>query len=132
MRIVAMVSREGCDAHTGAYIWGDDSYPVDSLPLRLWLFDDGVYVVDALDPYRSLIGSRIETIAASPIEDVIAAVDPLIPRDNEWTVRNLTPRYLLIPQVLSGVGIPAGATVALSTVSRIRNRDDDRCRLLSQ
>src|SRR4051812_25509311 len=24
MRVVAMVSRQGCDAHTGAYVWGDD------------------------------------------------------------------------------------------------------------
>jgi hypothetical protein len=116
MRVVAMVSGEGCDAHTGAYVWGDDSYPVDSLPLRLWLFDDGVYVVDALDPYRSLIGSRIETIAGTPTANVITAVEPLIPRDNEWTVRNLTPRYVLIPQVLSGVGIPADTTVTVSTL----------------
>ena len=116
MRIVAMVSREGCDAHTGAYVWGDDSFAVDSLPLRLWLFDDGIYVVDALDPFRSLIGSRVVSIAGVPTADVITAVEPLIPRDNEWTVRNLTARYLLIPQVLSGVGIPAGASVAVSTL----------------
>src|SRR4029077_10676201 len=38
LRIVAMVSATGCDAHTGAYIWGSGTYPVDSLPFRLWLF----------------------------------------------------------------------------------------------
>ena len=38
LRIVAMVSADGCDAHTGAFIWGTGTYPVDSLPLRLWLF----------------------------------------------------------------------------------------------
>ena len=58
MRTVALVSSNGCDAHTGAYVWGDGHYPVSSMPLRLWLFDDGVYIVDALDPYIDLIGDR--------------------------------------------------------------------------
>ena len=45
-----MVSADGCDAHTGAYVWGNGTYPLDSMPLRLWLFDEGVYIVDALPP----------------------------------------------------------------------------------
>src|SRR5690349_1469001 len=59
LRIVAMVSAKGCDAHTGAFIWGTGKYPVDSLPLRLWLFPNGeggddVVIVDALPPYTDL------------------------------------------------------------------------------
>src|SRR4029079_15479981 len=29
LRIVAMVSAKGCDAHTGAFVWGTGTYPVD-------------------------------------------------------------------------------------------------------
>src|SRR5262245_28667802 len=87
LRIVAMVSAKGCDAHTGAFIWGTGTYPVDSLPLRLWLFDDDVVVVDALAPYQGLIGLRIDTINSHPIAELLASLDPLIPRDNEQTVR---------------------------------------------
>ena len=88
LRIVALVSRAGCDAHTGAYVWGSGTYPVDSLPLRLWLFpgeadSDQVVVVDALPPYEALVGSRIEAIEGHPIADVIAAIDPIVPRDKE-------------------------------------------------
>jgi hypothetical protein len=122
LRIVAMVSAAGCDSHTGAYIWGSGTYPVDSLPLRLWLFPkdsgadgDEVVVVDALPPYAALIGARIVRIEGHPIADVLAAIDPIVPRDNAQTVRLLTPRFLLIPQVLRGLGLAdAGAlTVAL-------------------
>ena len=113
LRIVAMVSAEGCDAHTGAFIWGTGTYPVESLPLRLWLFDGEVAVVGALPPYEGLIGRRIDTIDGHPIADVLAALDPLIPRDNDQTVRLLTPRYLLIPQVLRGLGM-ADASGAVS------------------
>ena len=74
LRIAALVSRAGCDAHTGGYIWANamrfPAYAVDSLPMRLWLFggEDGdeVVVVDALPPYEALVGSRIDTIEGHP------------------------------------------------------------------
>jgi hypothetical protein len=113
LRIVAMVSADGCDAHTGAFIWGTGTYPVDSLPLRLWLFGDEVVIVDALAPYQSLVGSRIDTLDGLSIAEVIGEVTPLIPRDNDQTVRLLLPRYLLVPQVLRGLGIAGDGDVTL-------------------
>ena len=104
--IVALVSAGGRDAHTGLYPWSpDSSYPAHSLPLRLWLFPDGLHVVDALPPYEDLIGARLDTIAEHPVDEVLAALDPLIPRDNDATVRLLTPRYVLMPEVLHGLGL---------------------------
>lgn len=105
LRIVAMVSAGGCDAHTGAYVWGSGAYPLESMPFRLWLFGDDVDIVAALAPYEDLVGKRIVTIEGHPIADVLAALDPLVPRDNEQTVRLLMPRFLLIPQVLRGLGL---------------------------
>lgn len=106
LRIVAQLSASGRDGHTGAFIWGTDSaYPVHSLPLRLWSFADGLYVVDALPPYEGLIGSRVDAIAGRPVGEVQAAIEPLVPRDNDETVVLLTPRFLLIPEVLHGLGI---------------------------
>lgn len=121
LRVVAMVSAAGCDAHTGAYVWGSGTYPLDSLPLRLWLFPDEtgrngdeVVVVDALPPYESLIGSRIAAVEGHPIADVIATIDPIVPRDNAQTVRLLMPRFLLIPQVLRGLGLADTGPVTLA------------------
>ena len=103
LRVVALVSAGGCDAHTGAYVWGSGSYALDSMPLRLWMFGDDVDVVAALAPYQELVGKRIVSIEGHPIADVLEAIDPLVPRDNEQTVRLLTPRFLLIPQILRGL-----------------------------
>ena len=119
LRIVAMVSAAGCDAHTGAYVWGSGTYPVDSMPLRLWLFEnedgtDEVVVVDALPPYEDLIGARIDTIEGHPTADVMAAVDPIVPRDNAQTVRLLMPRFLLIPQVLRGLDLADDGAISLA------------------
>jgi hypothetical protein len=113
LRIVAMVSARGCDAHTGAYIWGGDAYPVESLPLRLWWFDEGVVIVDALPAYRDLVGARIESMGGRAMPEILAVVDPLVPRDNDATVRLLMPRFLLIPQVLRGLGVIGSGDVRL-------------------
>jgi hypothetical protein len=113
LRIVAMVSSAGCDAHTGAYVWGSGTYPVDSLPLRLWLFGDDVVIVDALAPYRDVIGWRVDAVAGRPIGDVVAALDPIVPRDNAETVRLLLPRFLLIPQILRGLGLAGDGSIEL-------------------
>jgi hypothetical protein len=119
LRIVAMVSAMGCDAHTGMYIWGIGTYPVDSLPLRLWLFDEGLFIVDALPPYTDLIGSRVDAIEGRATSEVIEAVDPLIPQDNVATVRLVMPRFLLMPQVLRGLGLADAGAVDL----RVRPTD---------
>ena len=110
-RIAALVSAKGCDGHTGVFMWGTGTYAVESLPLRLWLFGDDVVVVDALAPHEDLIGATIESIEGMAIADVRTALDPLIPRDNDQTVRLLTPRYLLIPQVLRGIGLQNDSSV---------------------
>ena len=123
MRIVAMVSANGCDAHTGAYVWGGGTYAVDSLPLRLWAFDEGLVVVDALPPYRELIGWRIDTMNKKTVADVFAAVTPLVPRDNDTTVRLLLPRFVIIPQVLRGIGIAGAGPVDLSLSRGQEHRD---------
>ena len=117
LRIVAMVSAHGCDAHTGAFIWGTGTYPVESLPLRLWLFPtelaDSLVIVDALPPYEDLVGSTIDTIDGVEELQVREALASVVPRDNDWTFRLLVPRYALIPQVLRGLGIAEDGPVSL-------------------
>ena len=119
LHVVAMVSSHGCDAHTGAFVWGTGTYPVDSLPLRLWLFRnsdgvDDVVIVDALPAYEGLIGATIDAVDGVPLSDALRRLDPLIPRDNAQTVRLLTPRFLLIPQILRGIGVGDGGDVTLT------------------
>jgi hypothetical protein len=108
LKIVAAISAEGRDGHTGVFIWGKGTYPVHSLPLRLWTFSDGLYIVDALPPYEGLVGSRVDSVAGLKTADVVQALDPLIPRDNPETVTLLAPRYLLVPEVLHGLGLLNG------------------------
>jgi hypothetical protein len=109
MRVFALVSAGGRDAHTGLYAWGYGTYPLHALPIQAWLFDDGPHVVAALPPHQDLVGQRIVAVAGVPVKDVLARLEPLAPRDNAMTVRLLLPRFLVLAEALHGVGITADA-----------------------
>ncbi len=130
LRVVALVSAAGCEGHTGAFVWGAGTYPVDSLPLRLWLFGPDLVVVDALAPYRSLIGSRIDAIDGHPTSAVLAAIASLVPHDNAQTIRLVSPRLVLIPQVLRGLGLaddgPISLRVSPAKTPRAKSSGDRR------
>jgi hypothetical protein len=122
VRVVAMVSAAGCDAHTGAFIWGSGTYPVESLPFRLWLFPgeltDQLTIVDALPPYQGLIGSHIDSIEGHQEPDIRQALAPLIPRENDQSIRLLAPRFILIAQVLRGLRLADAGPITLGLTAR--------------
>ncbi len=99
MGLVAMLSREGRDGHQIAF--PSDGGPM--LPLRIFEFTDGVFVTDALDD--TLVGARITAVEGRPIDEVLAALDPLVARDSPATVPWFRPFYFLRADVLEGLGI---------------------------
>lgn len=107
--LVAMLSREGRDGHQIAF--PSDGSPM--LPLRVFEFTDGVFVTDALD--ATLVGARITAVEGHPIDEVLAALDPLVARDSPATVPWFRPFYFLRADVLEGLGIVGDdAAVTLS------------------
>jgi len=104
MRLVAKLGTGGRDGHTGVWPWLNERL-LRRLPLRLWEFPDGVYVTGATSAYRDLVGSRITAVEGTPIDRVLAAVEPLVPRDNPTTVLAFRPAYLVCAQVLTGLGL---------------------------
>jgi hypothetical protein len=113
MRLVAGVSARGRDGHMGAFPVDETAPPV--LPLRFYLFADGLHVVDALPPYRGLVGGRVTAVGDRPAAEVVRRVAALVPRDSDATVPLWLPRFLVIPEVYSGLGITRpGAPVTLT------------------
>jgi hypothetical protein len=103
MRVVALLSRAGRDGHQFTLPLAGHEGPV--LPLRIYEFAEGVYITDAAPPYEELVGSRITAIGAMGIDDVLAAVEPLVPRDGPATVSTFRPVLLLRTEVLAGLHV---------------------------
>ena len=74
-------------------------------PLRLFLYDDGVYVQHAGTAHPELAGKRLIGIGDMTIDEAMAAVEPAIRRDNPQQVRYLLPEWLVIPEVLQARGV---------------------------
>jgi hypothetical protein len=99
MALVGMLSREGRDGHQIAF--PPAGGPM--LPMRVFEFSDGLFVTDALD--SELVGARITALAGHPIDDVLAALEPLVARDSPATVPGLRPFYFLRADVLEGLDL---------------------------
>ena len=111
-RLVALLSRNGRDGHQIALPAEGSDGPI--LPIRIYEFDDGLFITDAFaDGQRSLIGARIDEINGHPIDEVLAAVEPLVPRDGPATVPLFRPVLLLRTQVLRGLGLVGDGVVPI-------------------
>lgn len=86
-------------------------------PLWLYWFSDGLYVVDALEPYRASIGARIVQIGGQAIEQVSAQLLPLAHHDNTMLARSVATLFHIVPEVLVAQGLiadPARPGIALA------------------
>ena len=114
MRVVALLSRAGRDGHQFAFPTERHDGPM--LPLRVYEFSEGLFVTDALPPHRELVGARLTAINGHPIEEVLGAIEPLVPRDGPATVPAHRPILFLRTTVLRGLGFAGPGAVELQVV----------------
>jgi hypothetical protein len=113
MRLTAMLSSQGRDGHQFAIPHSDAEGPI--LPFKIYEFDDGVFIT-ADHGQRGLVGARLVGIGGHSIGEVLAAVEPLVPRDGPATVPSFRPFFTLRTQVLEGLGLIAPGAVEIDLV----------------
>lgn len=90
------------DGHTLAWPVGMKRGALLRLPLMLWSFEEGLYVIDASEP--DLIGKRVVTIGGIPSAEVIARLEPYVSHDNAEQLRWAVPFYATLTDFLAAVG----------------------------
>jgi hypothetical protein len=109
MRTIALLGAR--NGHTAIDPLGEHRRTLHAFPLWLYEFDDGVFVVDA--EQSDLVGTELVAVEGVNVDEVLAAVAPLIAYDNEWTIRARRPMFVVHASVLHGLGIvkePEAAT----------------------
>ena len=86
------------------------------LPMQFYWFSDGLYIVDAQEPYAHLIGYEVTRFGETPAEKALDLVGAINARDNDMQQLWLAPYYLGLPQVLSGLDIVEDAANVTLTV----------------
>ena len=118
MKIAALIG----DGHTRIEPRKDAAFGFPSLPLKLYLFDDGLFVRAARPEQRDLVGARIEAIGGVPVDEAVERVSALASRDNAMGPRIYAPLYLAMPEILEAVGLSKNRATATLTLSRDNRR----------
>lgn len=100
MRLVALLSRAGRDGHS--VVWPMQAH---YLPLQLYRFEGGWFVVDAEPAEHARIGARVVSIGGVPVEEVCNRLASLLTRDNDWNLRLKLGGALICADLLAGVGV---------------------------
>src|SRR3954468_998760 len=82
------------DGHTYMLPFGSSRGVAHMLPLRFYLFSDGMYVIDAFPGYERWIGSRVVKLGNSPTQVVIDRIRPTLSADNRYGYRWVAPPFL--------------------------------------
>ena len=75
------------------------------LPLNLYQFPDGMYIIGAPKDYEAIVGAKITAVEGMPIEQALKAIYPVVPVENSQFFKAYGGIYLAIPEVLHAQGI---------------------------
>jgi hypothetical protein len=114
MRIAALVG----DGHTRIDPRKDKAFGFPSLPLKLYWFDDGVYVRAARPDQRDLLGARVEAVGGVPIAEAIRRASGIVSKETITSARLIVPLYLAMPDVLEALGLSDSREAAVLTLAR--------------
>ena len=103
--VMDLMGHRDRDGHSGAWAMAQQNGLLTAWPVWLWDFPDGLRVVAAKGTDAGLIGARVTKVGHLPVADARRAVEPLVPRDNASSLRANLPMYLLLPEVLTELGV---------------------------
>jgi dienelactone hydrolase len=93
------------DGHTGIFpLDPSNGRVLHMYPIRLYTFADGTYVVGQAGG-SDLLRARVVGVSVRPLADVQDTVRPLVPRDNDSTLKLRVNTFMDTAEVLHGLGI---------------------------
>ncbi|HET7461096.1 MAG TPA: hypothetical protein VFJ82_07600 [Longimicrobium sp.] len=111
------------NAHTRLYLLRNRG-ELRRLPVRVWWFDDGLFVVRARPGYEALLGARVLRICGRSVDEVRRAVRPLYAANESWA-SYISGYTMTSPEVLAGLHVcPRGAAPVVSFVGRDGRRGE--------
>jgi len=113
-RIVAMVG----DGHTNVAPTRDPKIGFHTLPIKLYLFKDGLFIRAAERNYAELVGARVVKIGNATIEDAFERAGEIIGHDNEMDVKFFAPHLLTMPEVLHALNLIEDIDAARFTIEQ--------------
>lgn len=99
-RIVSMVR----DGHTGFWLPFAPEANFHALPVKFYLFKEGLFIQSAAPENANIVGGKVLKIGNVTAEKAIETVGEYVPRDNTYGIKNTAPTYLSAPEILQALG----------------------------
>jgi len=102
------------DGHAGVG-WPKDNAEMSALlPVDLFMFAEGLYVIGAGPGCEHLLGAKVEKIGGLSTDEAMAALDPIMARDNDHWLTWRFPQLVRRTGILAALGIDHALTVRLA------------------
>jgi hypothetical protein len=107
--------------------WPKDNAELSALlPVDLFMFAEGLYVIGAGPGCEHLLGAEVEKIGGLTTAEAMAALDPIMPTDNDHWLTWMFPLLVRCTGILGALGIDHALTV------RLADGTSDEVRLLAE
>ncbi len=113
------------DGHAGVYPDPDLDANRRGLPVQFYLFEEGLFIIAGAPAHRDLLGAQVLAFDGIDVEPVMAAVEPLICRDNEIWVKQSAPHRLREVQVLHALGLAGSPDTVTLTLLDLKGATRD-------
>jgi len=100
VRLVAMFKY----GHTVLGYW-EEKIPLHQLEVVLYEYDDGIFIQGVHKDYRDILGTKLVAIEGMPVKEVLKAMRPVVPAENESFVKAYGIHYLTFPEFLHAQGV---------------------------
>ena len=104
VELARIMARVG-DGHTNVAPTRDPKINFRTLPVRLYLFRDGLFVRAARKDHAHLVGARVTRIGNATADEAIKRAGGIVGQDNEMGLRFFAPHLLAMPEVLHALGL---------------------------
>lgn len=99
-RLLAMVG----DGHTTMAAYAEGETSLDRIPLHLWAFPEGIYVIGAPEDLKETVGGKITRIGGMSVDDAAAKLRQFCSVDNDMGYLYSVPARMLQPAALQEIG----------------------------
>lgn len=100
-KVLAMLE----DGHTRIQPHRNSQLDLHRIPVRYYLFPEGMYVTSVHPDYGQILGGRVVRVGDAAARDAVETMGELVPADNRYTRRDRVTRYLTHAELLAGAGI---------------------------
>ena len=80
-------------------------FKFQQMPFNLYAFSDGVHIQGVHKDYEKALGAKLLKVEGKPVDEVLAAIRPAVPAENDQYFKAFGINYIGTPEILHAQGV---------------------------